>query len=192
MGAPGALLAAVLPRHRFLEPAHAVLRSRLDGAKITSLSAAVPNLSDEQITARIDLFIGALGGGHDLFWPVYPERGAMLPFALKVYLFTDGLYIIDAYDPELIGSRIDFFGETPAAAAYETVANAFPGDNDMEARWMGVRHLTQAYTLEALGIIDNARTATLTVTDNAKDTMHFWAKNPGAPVWYGTFELDSK
>ncbi len=132
---------------------------------LSSLSAAVPNLSDEQITARIDLFIGALGGGHDLFWPVYPERGAMLPFALKVYLFTDGLYIIDAYDPELIGSRIDFFGETPAAAAYETVANAFPGDNDMEARWMGVRHLTQAYTLEALGIIDNARTATLTVTD---------------------------
>ncbi len=132
---------------------------------LSDLSAAVPNLSDEQITARIDLFIGALGGGHDLFWPVYPERGAMLPFALKVYLFTDGLYIIDAYDPGLIGSRIDFFGKTSAAAAYETVANAFPGDNDMEARWMGVRHLTQAYTLEALGIIDDANTATLTVTD---------------------------
>lgn len=134
---------------------------------LSGLAARVPDLSDEQITARIDLFIGALGGGHDLFWPVYPERGAMLPFALKVYLFTDGLYIIDAYDPELIGSRIDFFGETPVATAYEMIANAFPGDNDMEARWMGVRHLTQAYTLEALGIVEDAKSATLTVTDKA-------------------------
>ena len=132
---------------------------------LSSLSDAVPTLSDEQITARIDLFIGALGGGHDLFWPVNPERGAMLPFALKIYLFTDGLYIIDAYDPELIGSRIDFFGNTPAATAYERVASAFPGDNDMEARWMGVRHLSQPFTLEALGIIDDAEAATLTVTD---------------------------
>jgi len=132
---------------------------------LSRLSDTVPQLSDEQITARIDLFIGALGAGHDLFWPVYPERGAMLPFALKTYLFTDGLYIIDAYDPELIGSRIDFFGDMPTAVAYDLVANAFPGDNDMEARWMGVRHLTQAYTLEALGIVDNAETATLTVTD---------------------------
>ena len=89
----------------------------------------------------------------------------MLPFALKIYIFTDGIYIIDAYDPELIGSRIEFFGSTPAAVAYEIVADAFPGDNDMEARWMGVRHLTQAYTLEALGIIDEAQTATITVIE---------------------------
>lgn len=146
------------------DPDHHTHAAELENM-LSSLSTDVPNLSDEQVTARIDLFIGALGAGHDLFWPVYPDRGAMLPFALKIYLFTDGIYIIDAYDPELIGSRIDLFGETPAATAYEIVANAFPGDNDMEARWMGVRHLTQAYTLEALGIIDDAEIATLTVTD---------------------------
>jgi tetratricopeptide (TPR) repeat protein len=147
------------------DPDHHTQAAELE-RMLTSLSADIPDLSDEQITARIDLFVGALGGGHDLFWPVYPERGAMLPFALKAYLFTDGLYIIDAYDPELIGSRIDFFGETPAALAYEIVASAFPGDNEMEARWMAVRHLTQAYTLEALGIIDDANTVTLAVTDD--------------------------
>lgn len=133
---------------------------------LVGLSAAVPSLSDEQITARIDLFIGALGAGHDLFWPVNAEHGAMLPFALKVYLFTDGLYIIDAYDPDLIGSRIDKLGETPTDVAYEIIADAFPGDNDMETRWMAPRHLTQAYTLEALSIVDDAATATLTITDS--------------------------
>jgi len=147
-----------------VDPDHHTPAAELE-RMLFELSAAVPELSDEQITARIDLFIGALGAGHDLFWPVSPDRGAMLPFALKVYLFTDGLYIIDAYDPELIGSRIDFLGETPTAMAYEIIADAFPGDNDMEARWMAPRHLTQAYTLEALGIIEDATTATLTVTD---------------------------
>ena len=132
---------------------------------LSELSASVAELSDEEITARLDLFIGALGAGHDLFWPVAPKRGALLPFALKVYLFTDGLYIIDAYDPELIGARIEAFGDTPAQEAYARVARAFPGDNEMEARWMGVRHLTQPYTLEALGIVDDQATMTLTITD---------------------------
>lgn len=132
---------------------------------LSELSAEVPDLNDEEITTRLNLFIGALGGGHDLFWTYYPKRGAMVPFALKLYFFTDGLYILDAYDPELIGARIDAFGSTPTAEAYDIIANAFPGDNDMEARWVGVRHLAQAYTLELLGIIDDAKTATLTITD---------------------------
>jgi tetratricopeptide (TPR) repeat protein len=131
---------------------------------LSDLSAAVPSLSDEEITAKLDLFIGALGGGHDIFWPVSPKRGALLPFALKLYQFTDGLYIIDAYDPDFIGARVDAFGKTPSDEAYAKVAKAFPGDNDMEAQWMGVRHLTQAYTLEALNIIENQASASLTIT----------------------------
>jgi hypothetical protein len=136
---------------------------------LSEVSASVPDLSDEEITARLDIFIGALGAGHDLFWPVAPKRGALLPFALKIYLFTDGLYIIDAYDPELIGTRIEAFGDTPTEEAYARVALAFPGDNEMQARWMGVRHLTQAYTLEALGIVDDQATMTLTITSPTGD-----------------------
>jgi len=46
---------------------------------LSEMSASVPDLSDEEITARLDLFIGALGAGHDLFWTVAPKRGALLP-----------------------------------------------------------------------------------------------------------------
>ena len=124
----------------------------------------VPDLSDEEITARVDLFIGALGAGHDFFWPVSPPRGALKPFALKLFLFTDGLYIIDAYDPALIGARVDAFGDTPTAEAYRRVVEAFPGDNEMDARWMSVRHLSQPYTLAALGIVPDQAVATLRIT----------------------------
>lgn len=149
-----------------VDPDHRTSAEELN-AKLDQLSAAVPELSDQQIAARVDLFIAALGAGHDLFWPVVAKRGALVPFALKLYAFTDGLYIIDAYDPDMIGARIDLIGDTPAEHAYETIVDAFPGDNDMEARWMAPRHLTQPYTLEALGIIDDATSATLTVTDSA-------------------------
>lgn len=146
------------------DPDHHTSAATLD-QMLSDLWSAVPELSDEEITARLDLFVGALGAGHDLFFPVSAGRGALLPFALKLYLFTDGLYIIDAYDPELIGARIDAFGQTPAEDAYEIVARAFPGDNDMQARWMAVRHLTQAYTLEALGVVEDQAYASLTITD---------------------------
>jgi hypothetical protein len=58
------------------------------------------------------------------------------------------------------------------------IPNAFPGD-DMEARWMGVRHLTQTYTLEALGIIENGTTATLTVTDKTGVQRHIKPERRG-------------
>src|SRR5690606_7281718 len=138
-----------------IDPDHHTSAANLE-QMLDELSLAVPRLTDEQITARIDLFIGALGAGHDLFWPASAKRGELVPFAWKLYFFNDGLYIIDAYDPALVGSRIDFFGSTPTKSAYDKVVDAFPGDNDLQARWMAVRHLSQAETLHALDIVDEA------------------------------------
>lgn len=44
---------------------------------------------------------------------------------------------------------------------------------------MGVRHLTQTYTLEALGIIENGTTATLTVTDKTGVQRHIKPERRG-------------
>jgi tetratricopeptide (TPR) repeat protein len=148
------------------DPDHHTSAAELE-RMLTDLVTHVPNLSDEQITARLVRFIGALGAGHDVFSPVGGMRGTLLPFALKVFMFSDGLYIIDAYDSNLIGARIDSFDNTPTADAYAAIARAFPGDNEMEARWQAARHFMQAYTLEALGSIRDASAVKLTITDAA-------------------------
>lgn len=148
------------------DPDHRTAAAELD-RMLLDLSRDVAKFSDEQITARLVVFIGALGAGHDMFWPVGGTRGTLLPFALKVYLFSDGLYIIDAYDPSLIGSRIDVFDSTPTEGVYAAIARAFPGDNDMEVRWQAARHFTQPYTLEALGLVRDAATVRLKVTNAA-------------------------
>ena len=129
---------------------------------------AVPRLDDADITAQLDLIVGRLGAGHDLFWPVAADRGALLPFAVKFYVFSDGIYIIDAADPDLVGARVEAFGDTPAEVALAAVVEAFPGDNAMEALWMAPRHLAQAHTLEALGVVDDADDVPLTLVLNGE------------------------
>ncbi|GAA6139704.1 hypothetical protein NBRC116583_34510 [Arenicella sp. 4NH20-0111] len=124
----------------------------------------IPSLSDEQITARITAFVGALGAGHDIFWPVDGLRGRLIPFALKFYQFSDGLYIIDAYEDALIGAKVDLVGDMSVENAYDIIRVAFPGDNDMGAKWHSVRHFAQPYTLEYLGVVNDAESATITVT----------------------------
>lgn len=147
-----------------IDPDHHTSAANLE-QMLDELSLAVPRLTDEQITARIDLFIGALGAGHDLFWSASAKRGELVPFAWKLYFFIDGLYIIDAQDPVLIGSRIESFGSTPTMTAYHAIVDAFPGDNELQARWMAVRHLSQAETLQALGIIEDASNVFIKATD---------------------------
>lgn len=133
-------------------------------ARFEALLDAVPALDDADITAQLDLIVGSLGAGHDLFWPVSPDRGALLPFVVKFYVFSDGIYIIDAADPALVGARVEAFGDTPADAALAAVVAAFPGDNAMEALWMAPRHLAQAHTLEALGLVADADDVALTLS----------------------------
>lgn len=133
--------------------------------QLEQLLVNIPQLNDKEITAELVNFTGALGAGHDMFWPVGGERGQLMPFALKFYMFTDGLYIIDAYDPALIGAKVESFNNTPVDNAYEKIAKAFPGDNEMEAKWQSARHFAQAYTLKNLGIIEDAENVRINVID---------------------------
>jgi len=147
-------------------PSHHTDAKKLDHM-LSQLSARVPQLSDEQITAKLVRFVGALGAGHDMFWPVEGKRVRLLPFAIKFYMFTDGLYIIDAYDPSLIGSRVERFNNTPTETVYQAITKAFPGDNAMEAMWQSARHFAQPYTLAELGVIDDAKHVELSIVDSS-------------------------
>jgi len=127
----------------------------------------VPDLSDEQIVIRIQLFMGMLGAGHDVLFSGSARYGAAKAFALRTYLFTDGLYVIDAEDKSLIGARIDAFGSTPTASALRTVGEALARDNNQTARWSGAFVLTFPVMLQTLGIVADAETATITITDRS-------------------------
>ena len=127
----------------------------------------VPQLSDEQIVMRLQLIMGMLGAGHDVLFIGSARYGAAKAFALRLYLFTDGLYVIDAEDTSLIGSRVDAFGSTPVDSALRSVGQAMGRDNNQTVRWGGPNILTFPVLLQTLGIVEDAETATLTLTDRS-------------------------
>jgi Peptidase family S41/Tetratricopeptide repeat len=136
-------------------------------AYLESLIGDLPALSDAQIVARLRLFMGRVGSGHDALFVNAGQIGAPDVFAFRCYFFTDGLYIIEAEDESLIGARIDAFGRTPTRAALGIVTEAIARDNNMGGLWSGPRYLVMPVMLEALGIIDDASDATITITDRS-------------------------
>ena len=132
---------------------------------LQELSDAVPDLSDEEIVMRIQLLMGLLGAGHDVLFSGSARYGAAQAFTIRTYLFNDGIYVIESLDESLIGARIDAFGDTPATTAIRTVARSISRDNNQTARWNGPFLLTFPVMLQTLGIVQDADTTTLTITD---------------------------
>ena len=132
---------------------------------LQDLYDSVPNLSDEEIVIRIQRFMGMLGAGHDVLFAGSPRYGAAKTFAFRLYLFTDGLYVIEADDKSLVGARIEAFVSTPADIALQKIGQVLPRDNNQTARWNGPFVLTFPVMLQAMNIIKDAKEATLTITD---------------------------
>jgi len=132
---------------------------------LDALAAAVPALSDEEIVARLVVFMGKLGQGHDVLLMNTGRYGFPVPFAIMLYVFTDGIYVIDAEDATLTGARLDAIDDVPADEALRDVVAAIARDNGMSGLWLAPRYLANPTVLEALGVVADADAVALTVTD---------------------------
>jgi hypothetical protein len=152
------------------------------GQALDAIRKCISELTDEQLLVEIQMGVVQLGDGHSLVRaagnvPV-PQR---LP--LRLYFFTDGLFIIDAAAPyqDLIGCRIDRIGSATAAEAEQLLSHMVSHDNPMGIKSNGPASLVNPQRLMALGIIENPSTVKLTVTDQA-DKQRTVDVVPGAPL----------
>lgn len=130
-----------------------VLSRRLD-----SLKSALPGMTrDQRILAVMRLLnLPAPGTGHTgirtsqraLRWRAVP---------LHPYRFADGVYVMSAADPGLIGSEVLSVGRTPIDSVYKALAPYVSADN----RWDRMREVEEwaiqflwAHPLRALEILD--------------------------------------
>lgn len=114
-----------------------------------ALMRGIPRLSDEEIFVGMGRMLAPLRQGHIALWE--PRGNRHLP--LRLYAFPEGLFIIEAADPALAGSRIVAFGDTPAEEALRLLAETFSIDGDMSYLW-GVSRLSQSAYLRGLGLSD--------------------------------------
>lgn len=133
---------------------------------LRELSNNISELTDRQIVARLFRYIGMLGTGHDM---LYAGTGLQW-FSLKTYMFADGLYIIEADDEKLVGTRIEKFNDTDASSAFELISSSMSTDNTMWPLLLGMRYIMSPDLLEEFGVVDNSENVILTLTDQQGNT----------------------
>ncbi len=126
-------------------------------------------LSDQEIAAKLLVFMGKLGTGHD-----FMLFGSALEWmSIKTYFFSDGLYIIEAENENLVGARIDEIAGMPAFDAFKVVQRSVTRDNNMSPYWNGTRMLLSPVVLVELGIADSIDDVALQITsrDGVRSTV---------------------
>jgi len=85
------------------------------------VSRNVPIYSDQRMLAEFEYLASFAGDGHTYMLPFGARRvtATMLPF--RMYQFTDGLYVIDAFSgyEKWIGARVIRIGDTAAETVIE-------------------------------------------------------------------------
>lgn len=130
-----------------------------------ALKKNVPQFSDERMLAELQRLISLLGDGHSyvLPWGAEHVRSTILP--VRFYLFSDGLFIIDAQPgyEQWIGSRVVRLGKVTAADAMSRIGGMISEDNTMGTKWIGPILLGFRGDLEAIGVTLNSDTLSLSL-----------------------------
>ena len=132
------------------------------------LKASIDELSDEQTLVEIMKIMGRLGSGHNFIIPTSSKVGALKRLPIQIYQFTDGMYIVDAEEgfEKWIGFKVEKIGETSIEDALEKTNLVNARDNDMQTLWLGPYFLRMPDVLKGLGIIENEKQVTISVTDS--------------------------
>src|SRR5262245_13451695 len=121
--------------------------------RAAELRQAVPRFSDERMLSEFQRLMSFLGDGHCYILPAGAERVRSTYLPLRFYLFSDGLYVVDAdagHD-RWIGSRVLKLGNVSADDAIARVGEMTSKDNPMGVKWVGPFILRFRGFLEAIG-----------------------------------------
>jgi hypothetical protein len=128
------------------------------------LSRNVPRFSDERMLFEMQRLAAHVGDGHTYVLPLAAERvpGSVIP--LRFYLFSDGLFVIDAHagQEQWIGSKLISIGNTSAATILERMKPAISADNRFGYRWIGPPFLNLRGAIESL--VDGVTSDSIPVT----------------------------
>lgn len=103
------------------------------------LRGEIPRFSDERMLAELQRLAVFAGDGHTYVLPFGAARVPSHWLPLRFYLFSDGLFVIDAAagHERRIGSRVVRLGDTSAEQAMARVRELVSRDNEQGVNWIG-------------------------------------------------------
>jgi len=158
------LLEAIHP-----EPFHGVDRDAWV-ARLEEIEALMPGWTPEATMVAIMELVARLSregqDGHQLAFP--PAGGPMLP--MRVFEFSDGLFITDAIDTALIGARITSLAGRPTDEVLDLLEPLVPRDSPATVPGFRPFYLLRADVLEGLGLIDDDATVAIALERDGEAT----------------------
>ena len=146
------------------DPFRSVPRQRFE-AEVNALAGRAASLSRDELLVGVLRVIALLGprNGHTGLFPGDPSHTREFHlYPLRLYEFTDGLYVVDAVDRSLIRGKLVAIEGMPVGQVLERVDPLVPRDNDSNLRGLAPHFLLTAEILDGLGIADGAQSADFT------------------------------
>ena len=125
-------------------------------AGVSALRARVQELTDLGVTLEMQRLLAMLGDGHST---LYVGAGKLVPLAIapvSLHAFTEGVYVLAAPDPALVGARVDRIGPHPVDEVMRRLEPYESKDNDNATRVLGPYFATFPAALHELGLIPSA------------------------------------
>lgn len=146
-------------------PFRAITKPRFR-AEVNALAQRAPGLSQNEVLVGVLRIIALLGprNGHTGLFP--GDSGHIRPlslYPLRLYHFSDGVYVVDARDKSLVRSRLVAIDGTSVDRVLKLVRPLTPSDNPSNLRGLTPHFLLTAEVLDGLGITERAATATFTL-----------------------------
>ena len=145
-------------------------------AKLAAAREVMPTLGRHQ--AEMVLFeLTALLDGHS---GIYPSEIGYHMYALRLYHFTDGYFLLDGPDPTAIGGELVAINGVPVAEAAARVLPLIAHDNDKVFEVVVPMYLMIEEILEGTGIVDDPSQPAFDILRS--DGTHA-ILNPGQLLW---------
>ncbi len=143
------------------DPFRAIPRQRFN-AEVDALARRAPSMTRNELLVgvlRIIALIGPRNGHTGLFPGDSAHTRPLHLYPLRLYRFSDGLYVVDAQDDSLVGSRIVAIEGTPVERVLALVEPLTPSDNQSNTLGMAPHYLLTAEVLDGLGVTEGADSA---------------------------------
>jgi hypothetical protein len=116
--------------------------------------------SDQHILLEFEWLATTLGDGHTYVLPWAAKNVRAYAIPLRFYLFSDGLFVIDATEEmsRFVGTRVIAIGGISTESAIQKIAPYISRDNEQGVNWIGPVFLSLQGALEGIGAkIDNGK-----------------------------------
>ncbi len=146
-------------------PFRSVSRQRF-AAEVEQLARRAPTLTRSEILVGVLRIVALLGprNGHTGLFPPDPSHTSPLHlYPLRLYRFSDGVFVVDAANRALVGSRVIAVGGMPIDRVFELVEPLVPHDNDSNLRGLSPMYALTAEVLDGLGVVDGDESAVFTL-----------------------------